>query len=67
MQNRFAYAKKALLTYTEVTRRDGLSSWRVIFFVAVGMLSGKSARKYISLVETACPLGEEYSLWQRAC
>ena len=24
-----------------MTRRDGLASWRVIFFVAAGMLSGK--------------------------
>ena len=31
----------------EVTRRDGSSSWRVIFFVAVGMLSGKSAVNYV--------------------
>ena len=25
----------------QVTRRDGLASWRVIFFVTAGMLSGK--------------------------
>ena len=47
MQNRVAYAKRARLTYTEVTRRDGLSSWRVIFFVAVGMLSGTWTANYV--------------------
>ena len=47
MQNRFAYTKRALLTCTEVTRRDGLSSWRVIFFVAAGMWSDKSTVNYV--------------------
>ena len=36
----FADAKLALRGHEEVTRRDGLSSWRVILFVAAGMLSG---------------------------
>ena len=49
MQNRFAYAKKALTMHTEVTRRDDLSSWRVIFFVAAGMLSGKSTANYVDI------------------
>ena len=36
------------LVFGEVTRRDGLSSWRVIFFVAAGMLSGKWGANYIA-------------------
>ena len=46
-QNRFAHAKLALRVDTEVTRRDGLSSWRVMFFVSAGMLSGKSTKNYV--------------------
>ena len=55
MQNRFAYAKRASLTYTEVTRRDGLSSWRVIFFVAAGMLSGKSTVNLLCKISVENP------------
>ena len=44
----FADAKLALRAHVEVIRRDGLSSWRVIFFVAAGMLSGKSAANYMA-------------------
>ena len=36
-----ADAKLALRGHEKVIRRDGLSSWRVIFIVAAGMLSGK--------------------------
>ena len=32
----------------QVTRRDGLSSWRVILFVAAGMMRGKSAANYVA-------------------
>ena len=42
-----ADAKLALRAHVEVTRRDGLSSWRVILFVAAGMLSGKSGANYV--------------------
>ena len=49
-RNRFAHAKLALRAYSEVTRRDGLSSWRVIFFVAVGMLSGNSGTNYVAKI-----------------
>ena len=45
----FVKAKKALRVNTEVTRRDGLSSWRVMLFVAAGMLSGKSAAKSVDI------------------
>ena len=31
-----------------MTRRDGLSSWRIIFFAAAGMLSGKSGANYVA-------------------
>ena len=31
----------------DMTRRDGLSSWRVIFFVAAGMLNDKSGGNYV--------------------
>ena len=31
----------------DMTRRDGLSSWRVILFVAAGMSSGKSTANYV--------------------
>ena len=40
-QIRFADANRPPHGNSEVTRRDGLSSWRVIFFVTAGMLSGK--------------------------
>ena len=30
-----------------MARRDGLSSWSVIFFVAAGMLSGKYTANYV--------------------
>ena len=36
-----------LCAAAEVTRRDGSSSWRVILFVAAGMLSGKSGINYV--------------------
>ena len=32
---------------SHLTRRNGLSSWRVIFFVAAGMLSGKLTANYV--------------------
>ena len=32
---------------SHMIRRDGLSSWRVLFFVAAGMLSGKSTANYV--------------------
>ena len=40
-QNRFADANRPQQA-SEVTRRDGLSSWRVILLLAAGMLSGKA-------------------------
>ena len=47
IQNRFADAKLALRGTTDVIRRDGLSSWREILFMAVGMLSCNSASQYL--------------------
>ena len=31
----------------ELLRRDGLSSWRIIFFVAAGMVSGKCSANFV--------------------
>ena len=39
IQNRFAHAKFALRRILEVSRRDGLSSWRIILYGPVGMSS----------------------------
>ena len=39
--------KKALRAYPEVTRRDGLSSWRVIFDIAVEKLSCSHGGDYV--------------------
>ena len=47
LQNRIAYAKLALHVGLEVTRRDGLSSWIVILFMAAGMLIGNSGGNYV--------------------
>ena len=50
MQNRFARAKFALCGVTGVTRRDGLSSWRVILYgpvgMSIGLLNKHKASKY---------------------
>ena len=35
----------------KLARRDGLSSWKVIFFVAAGMSSGKSGLTYVYFSE----------------
>ena len=46
-QNRFAHAKLRLHVSLEVTRRNGLSSWKIIFFLAAGMLSGNWGGHYV--------------------
>ena len=49
VQNRFADAKLALRG-SEVSRRDGLSSWIVILYGPVGMLSGSWDGTYVYFV-----------------
>ena len=43
----------------EVTRRDGLSSWRVIFFVAAGMLSDKLGINYVYFLDGKVEISHE--------
>ena len=50
-QNRFAHAKLGLHVGVEVIRRDGLSSRRVILFVAAGMLTGKAGTQNWNIFE----------------
>ena len=48
-----------------MTRRDGLSSWRVILFVAAGMLSGKLGANYVAKSDgkVKMPHGCTRSFW----
>ena len=59
-QNRFADANRPPPVRTpDVTRRDGSSSWRVILFVAAGMLSGKWGPNYVANMEGKLKISHE--------